>query len=112
MIYNESLFFSLVESSHFLKFLSLVNPYYKVPHRSNISGKLLDKEYNRINGLVVEDLKNAKSVALVPDGSSDQCKESLTNIIAVTPNQNTYLIKTKNFNAESQTVDLVVDVRI
>jgi len=64
-VYHASLPFSIVEDEHFVKFMHTVCPSFSLPTRQALSDKYLDSEH------------------LTCDGSSDQCSESVSHMVAI-----------------------------
>jgi len=83
-IIDNHLPFNLLESPSFKSFLKAINPQFTPICSATLSTNLLDKLYTKTKNAVTEELKKQKYVAIAIDGSSDNCSEPVSNVIALT----------------------------
>jgi len=67
----------------------------------------LDLQFDEIQKLVLAELEEKKTVALSADGSSDQCKDPVVNVVALTPKP--LLLQTIRNEEKSQTAERIFE---
>ena len=76
---------AIVENVAFRRFISLLNPYYKLPTRKSISQSLVPELHNSIEIAVKDSVANSKFVSLSADGWTDLRKQAIVNVMVHLP---------------------------
>ncbi|XP_048341864.1 uncharacterized protein LOC125426986 [Sphaerodactylus townsendi] len=76
---------SITENPYWKEHYKLICPWYKLPSHYRLSHSLLDREYGRVQTMVVQRLGQAESLTLMSDGWADMQGKSLLNIMFATP---------------------------
>ncbi|KAL0202013.1 hypothetical protein M9458_000031 [Cirrhinus mrigala] len=74
--------FSVVENDGFTHLLSVLEPRYQLPSRPHFSQNVLPQLYSEVRAKLVEDLSNAKFIALTTDGWTSRATQSFMTITA------------------------------
>ena len=81
-IAGDLLSLSTVESHHFKKFVSTLNPRFQISPRKQLSTKLIDKKYQMIHYLLKTDLQLAQYVCLTTDIWSNRTMKGYFGVTA------------------------------
>lgn len=84
-IYSSCSPFVLVENDYLKKFLKLASPGYNLPSKDQISGRILNEEYDLLQSVIKNKLENSSSMTILSDGWTDINRVSLINIVFMTP---------------------------
>lgn len=104
-IYASGSSLRIVENRFWLEYISFLRPAYKVPTRYEISGPLLNKEYEAVSALVNEQIAVAESVAIMCDGWTNVRNEPIVNFVVTTPSPMLY--KILSTGKESHTAEYI-----
>ncbi len=74
--------FSVVENDGFTHLLSVLEPRYQLPSRPHFSQNVLPHLYSEVRAKLVEDLSDAKFIALTTDGWTSRVTQSFMTITA------------------------------
>ena len=81
-IAGDLLSLSTVESHHFKKFVSTLDPRFQIPSRKQLSTKLIDNKYQMIHDLLKTELQLAKYVSLTTDIWSNRTMKGYFGVTA------------------------------
>jgi len=74
-----------VDCPYLKSFFDALRPTFKLPSRKQLAGKLLDNACTETSNHISSCIKNAKCIAIVSDGWSNQRNEGIINYILTTP---------------------------
>ena len=84
-VYASNIPFQIVDSPYLKSFFDALRPTFKLPSRKQLAGKLLDNACTETSNHISSCIKNAKCIAIVSDGWSNQRNEGIINYMLTTP---------------------------
>lgn len=84
-VYATGQSFNVMTCDIWKKFFTRLRPKFKVPDRKKISNQLLDKSYDKVSKLTDDHINQSDYVSLVIDGATNVNRDSIINIVAMTP---------------------------
>ena len=84
-VYSSDTPLNFSENSYWKEAFKILRITYTPPTKSMLTGELLDEEYKRVSGKVVEKLCTATSVAIISDGWSSSTGQNRINFTVSTP---------------------------
>ena len=75
----------IVENPAFNRFVSILNPNYKLPTRRSITEKFVPETYNAIKVVVEDSIRKTNFVSLSTDGWTDVRKNAIVNVVVHLP---------------------------
>lgn len=84
-VYASNIPFQIVDSPYLKSFFDALRPTFKLPSRKQLAGKLLDNACTETSNHISTCIKNAKCIAIVSDGWSNQRNEGIINYMLTTP---------------------------
>ncbi|XP_074106158.1 uncharacterized protein LOC141531947 [Cotesia typhae] len=107
-VYSSCSPFRLVENDYLKKFLKLSSPGYIPPSKDQLSGRLLDEEYQLLKSVMKNKLENANSLTILSDGWTDINRCSIINIVFMAPEPIFY--KAIDASSESHTGTFIAGI--
>ncbi|CAH0552651.1 unnamed protein product [Brassicogethes aeneus] len=104
-IYSSGSPIQMVEKGYWKEFFKAIKPSYTLPSRHDLSHKLLDAEYETLQGDVMTKIRTAETVSVQCDGWSNIRNEAVLKFVVTTPKP--VLLKTMTTGAESHTGEYI-----
>ncbi|XP_044588532.1 uncharacterized protein LOC123267761 [Cotesia glomerata] len=107
-VYSSCSPFRLVENHYLKRFLKFSSPGYTPPSKDQLSGRLLDEEYQLLKSVMKNKLESANSLTILSDGWTDINHCSIINIVFMAPEPIFY--KAIDASAESHTGTVIAGI--
>lgn len=99
---------SITENKYWVEHYKHIRPSYKLPSRYRLSNSLLDKEYDRVQEMVIQKITEAESLALLSDGWTAIQGNPLINIMFATPEP--IFLKAVNTKSSRHTGEYIAEI--
>jgi len=98
--------FSIVDNEYLKDFCQYLRPGFSLPSRNDIATKYIDNEYEMTKQRTIGLIQTAGQCTLSIDGSDDQCRDAVSNVLALCPHP--YLLGSIRFENEKQNPDTIM----